>query len=195
MKTVMTSFKRSQACIAALSAPDLAAGHCQPTPLPGTPGHAQASLGQSLVGSLLLSPGSRHVQCFVCTLQESVSPVLCKFWWLYGGVHGDLSRGLMPHPSLLLPEPLPLWQATADAFLCRRRSNTQRQLWLSHCGFSCCTQGFVWALQASLKGMRFDSKRNFTPPTILLGLLLCPWTWSICFWWDPTFSCQWSFSS
>ena len=26
----------------------------------------------------------------VCALQESVSPVPCKFWWLYGGVNGDL---------------------------------------------------------------------------------------------------------
>ena len=27
---------------------------------------------------------------FVCAHQESVSPVLCKFWGLYGGVNGDL---------------------------------------------------------------------------------------------------------
>ena len=27
--------------------------------------------------------------------------------------------------------------------------------------------------------MRCDSKREFAPPTILLGLLLCPWTWGI----------------
>ena len=51
-----TSFKRSHARTAALSAPDPAAGHRQPSPLPETPGHAQASLAQSLVGSLLLSP-------------------------------------------------------------------------------------------------------------------------------------------
>ena len=37
----------------------------------------------------------------------------------------------------------------------------------------------------------FDSKRDFTPPTILLGLLLCPWMWGIFFWCNPTFSCQW----
>ena len=37
----------------------------------------------------------------------------------------------------------------------------------------------VWALWASLTGMGFDSKCNFAPPTILLGLLLCPWTWGI----------------
>ena len=41
-----------------------------------------------------------------------------------------------------------------------------------------CTR-FVWALQASLVGIGFDSKCNFTPPSVLLGLLLCPWTWGI----------------
>ena len=53
-------------------------------------GHSWASLGQSLVESLLFSPGSWCTQGFVCALQESVSPVLCKFWWLYYGVNGDL---------------------------------------------------------------------------------------------------------
>ena len=89
------SFKRSHACIATLSAPSPAAGHCQPTPLPETPGHSWASLGQSLVGSRLLCPGSWCPQVFVCALQESVSPVLCKFWGLYGGVNGAfLQEGL-----------------------------------------------------------------------------------------------------
>ena len=45
------------------------------------------------------------------------------------------------------------------------------------------------------RGMGFDSERDFTPPTVLLGLLLCPWTWGIFFWWDPAFSCQWLFSN
>ena len=80
MKIMATSFKRSHACTAALSAPDPAAGHRQSTPLPETPGNSQESLGQSLVGSLLLSPGSWCTQDFVSALQESVSPVLCKFW-------------------------------------------------------------------------------------------------------------------
>ena len=56
-------------------------------PLPETFGHSQASLGQSLVRSLLFSPGSWCAQGFVCALQESVSPVLYK---LYVGVNGDL---------------------------------------------------------------------------------------------------------
>ena len=74
------SFKMTHAHTGPLSAPDPAAGHCQPTPLPETPGPSQACLGQSLVGSLLLSPGSWCTQGFVCALQESASPVLCKFY-------------------------------------------------------------------------------------------------------------------
>ena len=41
-----TSFKRSHACTATLSAPKPAAGHPQPMPLPETPVHSWASLGQ-----------------------------------------------------------------------------------------------------------------------------------------------------
>ena len=66
-------------CTAVLSAPNPEAGHHQPTPLLEILGYSQASLGQSLVGSLLLSPGSWCTQGFVCALQGSVSPVLWKF--------------------------------------------------------------------------------------------------------------------
>ena len=52
--------------------------------------NSQASLGQSLMGSLLCSPGCWCTLGFVCALQESVSPVLCKFWGLYGRCNGDL---------------------------------------------------------------------------------------------------------
>ena len=69
---MVTSFKRSQACNCTLSAPSPAAGHHQPTPLLKTPGHTQASLGQSLVESLLLSPGSQYTQVSICALQESI---------------------------------------------------------------------------------------------------------------------------
>ena len=82
---------------------------------------------------------------------------------------------------MLHPELLSLRQATADLFFHRRHSNTQRQVWLSLCGVSWCAQGFVWALWVSLVSMVFDSKCDFTLPTILLGFLLCPWTWGIFF--------------
>ena len=93
MKIMATSFKRSHSLTAALRAPNPAAGHHQPTPPPETPGHSQASLDQSLMGSLLLFPGSW------CT-EESVSPVLCKFWQLYGGVNGDLLQEGLWHTQV-----------------------------------------------------------------------------------------------
>ena len=71
--------KRSCVCILVFSSPDPEADHCLPSPLLETPGHLQASLGQSLVRSLLLSPGSWWAQGFVCALQENVYPVRCKF--------------------------------------------------------------------------------------------------------------------
>ena len=61
MKIMATSFKRSHAWTATLSAPNSAAGHHQPMPPLETPGQSWASLGQSLVGSLLLSPGVHKV--------------------------------------------------------------------------------------------------------------------------------------
>ena len=98
MKIIVTSFKRSHACTAHSTlqqASNAAAGYRRPTPPMETPGHLQESPGQSLMGSLLLSPRSWCTQGFVCALQESVSPVLCKFWRLYGGVNGDfLQEGL-----------------------------------------------------------------------------------------------------
>ena len=72
MKLMVTSFKRSHACTATLSAPNPAAGHHRPMPPLETLGHSQASQGHSLVGSLLLSPGSWCTRFCLC-LQESVS--------------------------------------------------------------------------------------------------------------------------
>ena len=76
-------------------------------------------------------------------------------------------------------------RATADQYLCRRPSNTQRQVLLSLCGVSWCAQGFFWAFWASLVGMGFDCKCNFAPPLAyafflmvsfsLLNFSLCSW--------------------
>ena len=91
MKIMWTSFKRSHSCGATLSVPQ---PQSRPMPPPETPGYSQASLGQSLVGSLLLSRALVHTRFCLCP-QESISPVLCKFWWFYGGVNGDhLQEGL-----------------------------------------------------------------------------------------------------
>ena len=83
----------------------------------------------------------------------------------------------MPYSSLLHPEPhpcgSPLLTHTATG-------NVQTQFCLSLCGVpvSWCAHIFLSSL-TSLAGMGFDSKGEFAPPTILLGLLLCPWMWGI----------------
>ena len=102
MKIMATSFKRSQQHIAILSALKPAAGHCQSMPLLEIPGHSQASLGQSRVGSLLVSPGSWCAQCSksLYALQEFISPVLCKFWQLCGRVNGDLLQEGLCHTQV-----------------------------------------------------------------------------------------------
>ena len=103
-----TSFKRSHAHTATLGAPNSAAGHHRPTPLPETPGHSRASLGQSFVGPLLLSPGSWCAQGFVCALQESVSPVLCKFWHSMVGLMVISSKRAYAFPRSAAPRaPVP----------------------------------------------------------------------------------------
>ena len=95
-----------------------------------TPGQVWISL---LWGhcSFLLGPGA---QGSVCTLQESVSPVLCKFWQLYGGVNGDLLlEGLCriqvccTQGPCLCSSPLLTRTSTGD---------TQIQFSLSLCGVS-----------------------------------------------------------
>ena len=50
------------------------------SPTPETSGHSQVILVQFLVGTPYLFPGSWCSQGFVCALQESVSPVLWRFW-------------------------------------------------------------------------------------------------------------------
>ena len=88
MKVMVTSFKWSHACTATLSAQPCSRPHW-PTPMLETPAHSQASLGQSLVGSLLLSPGSWCTRFCLCS-PRVYFPVLCKFWQFYGGANGDL---------------------------------------------------------------------------------------------------------
>ena len=84
MKIMVTSFRRSHACTATLTASNPAAGHHQTTPPLDTPGHSHSSLGQSFVGSLLLFPGFWCTQDSVCALQESFSQScssLAAVWW------------------------------------------------------------------------------------------------------------------
>ena len=106
-----------------------AAGHHRPTPPPETPGHSQASLGRSLVGSLLLYPGSWCTQGSVCALRESVSPVLCKFWWLYDGVNGGLLQEGLCHTQVCCTQsPCP---CSRPLLTCTSTGDSQTQFCLS----------------------------------------------------------------
>ena len=78
----------------------------------------------SLLWVMLLSPESWCTQNFVCALQESVSPVLCKFWRLYGGVNGDLlQEGLCHTQDGCTQSPCPVAGTSAG--------DTLTQFWLS----------------------------------------------------------------
>ena len=59
-----------------VSAPASTVGRYQPTPVLEAPGHSQANLAQSLVGSLLLSPASWCIQGFVVP-SKSLCPQSC----------------------------------------------------------------------------------------------------------------------
>ena len=103
-----TSFKRSHAGTAA---PNPEAGHRQPMPLTETPGHSWASLGQYLVGSLLLflGPGV-HKALFVPS-----KSLFCQSCVSSGGsgVNGDLLQEGICHAqvywiwTLMSHQPLP----------------------------------------------------------------------------------------
>ena len=210
----------------------------------------RASLAQSLMGSLLLSPRSWCTQGFVCALENSVSPVLWKFcnqiplafkvifpggsqslcqiprlgnllWCLellkqcknfcgiiflqfMGFLFSGSIVGLMVTSSkktyatsftfhdhnccqspCLCGRPQLTCAYTGDTKTLKGRSGSVS------CGGHC---SFPWVLVHTrfclcLLSMKFDSKLDYAPPTILLGLFLCTWTWGIFFWWDPTFSC------
>ena len=156
-KIMVTFFKRSHALTAAVSAPDPVAGHHWPTPLPKTPGHSRATLGQSLVGSLLLSPGSWSTQNSVCFLQESISQSCVSSG---GWVNGDLLQESLYHTQVCCTRAPAPGSATADPYLCRRHSNTvlAQSLWTPW--ILVCTR-FVWALWALLASKGFDSKCDF----------------------------------
>ena len=134
MKIMVLSFKRPHACTTPLSSPNPAAGHCQPTPLLENPGHSQASLGQSLLGSLLLSLQSWCTQGFVCTLQESVSPVPCKFWHLYVGLMATSSKRVYATPRSASPRaPAPAaghcWAVPLQETLKYSKAGLTQSLW------------------------------------------------------------------
>ena len=133
-----------------------------------------------------------HTRCFICALQEFVPLVLCKFWWPCGGVNGDLlqegvcyTQVCCTQSSCCCSRPLLAHTSAGDTRTLKGRSGS----------VSGGSPGMHKFCLSSLTGMGFYSKRDFTPPTILLRLLLCPLMLGLSFWWDLTVSCCQLFSN
>ena len=141
MKIRVTSFRRSHARTVHSVPPALQQDIINPR-LRRRLLDTRTSLGQSLAGSLLLSPGSWYTQGSVGVLQESVNSVLGKFGGSVVGLMATSSkrdyaipRGLMLCTQSPCPCNRPLLTHTFAG-------NTQTQFWLSLCGVSgsWCTQ-------------------------------------------------------
>ena len=158
MKMMATSFKRSHAHTAAHSGPNPAAGHCRPTPSPATLGHSWASLGQSLGGSLHLSPGSWCTQGIVCAIQGSVSHSCVSSGGSVVGLMATSSKRAYAIPRSIAPRaPAPAasqcWPVPPQETLKYSSvSVSVGSLVLVH-------TRFVWALWASLAHTGFNSKK------------------------------------
>ena len=178
IKIMVTSFQKSHAGTVTLSAPNPAAGHCRLRPLPrllDTHGQVWVSL---LWGhcSFLLGPGVQKV-LFVPSKslfpQSSVSS-------------GDSMVGLRATSSKRA-------YATPKSAAPRAPAPAAVHCWpvppqetLKHGSVSVSVRSLgpgahkVCLSPLSVSGaMGFDSKHDFAPPTILMGLLLCPSTWGI----------------
>ena len=131
LKIMVTSFKKSYAGTATPSAPNPAAGHRRPMPLPETPRHSRQVCVSLLWGhcSFLLGPGM-HKFC-LCPLRVCF-PVLCKFWWLYGGVNGNLLQEGLRHTQVCCTQISCL--SGRSLLTCSPTGDAQTQFWLSLCG-------------------------------------------------------------
>ena len=118
-----------------------------------TPGQVRVSL---LWGhcSFLLGPGAHKVLFVPC---KSVSPVLCKFWWLYGGVNGALLQEGLCHTLVCCTQsPCPVAGHCQPTCPLENSVHSQAslaqflvELLLLSPG-SWCTQDFACALQESV---------------------------------------------
>ena len=176
MRIMETSFRRSHACTAALSVPNPAVGHHQPTPhqrLLDAHGQVWVSL---LWGhcSFLRGPGA-HKILFVPS--KSLIPQSCVS-------SGGSMVGLMvtsskrnyaiprsTEPKAPAPAAVHCWSIPPQETL----KHSSVSVFVGSLGSG--AHKVFWALWESLVDLGFDSKQNFTPPTMLLWLLLCPWTW------------------
>ena len=141
--------------------------------------------------SFLLGP---HASFCLCPPRVCF-PVLCKFWWLCGGANGDLLQEGLCHTQVSCNQsPCP---CSSPLLTQTSAGDTQTQFWLNLCGVS-----GSWCAQSLFE----PSKRHWHVWSLILNVIssLLPSCWGFSFalgrgvpffWWDPTFSYQWLFSS
>ena len=143
MEIMVTSFKRPHASTATLSAPMLQ----QATPDPHLCRRFLDTHGQVWVSllwghcSFLLGPGA-HKVLFVPS--KSLFPQSC------GSSGGSMVRLMVTSSKRAYAAPRAPAPAAVHCWPIPAFQNTERQVQLGLCVVSWCTQGFVWALQASL---------------------------------------------
>ena len=172
---IMASFKWSHAGTVTFTAPNPTAGQHWSMPLLETPGHSQASLGQSFVGSLLLSPGSWYIQGSVYALQESISQSFVSSGSsMVGSMVTSSKRAYAIPKSAASRAPVSVavhcWPVSPQELL----KHSSVSVSVGSLG-----SGAHKVCLSPLTGMGFDSKCKVAAPTVLLGLFLCPWAWGI----------------
>ena len=146
----------------------------RPPPTHTFAGDFQTPTGKSPVESLFLSPGS-WCTGFCCTLQESISQSSVSSGSSIAGLIVTSSKRTNAIPTARAPVPMEdhCWPVPPQEML--KHSSVSVSVGSLDPG----AHKVCWALWVSLAGTEFDSKCEFIPPTILLGLLLSPWTWGI----------------
>ena len=141
MKIMVTSFKKSRALTAALTAP-------QPSSRPplthvstrdswtflGKSGSVSCGVTASFSWVLV------HTRFCLCPPRVCF-PSVCKFWWLYGGFNGDLLQERLCHTQIHCAQSPCL--CGRPLLTCTSTRDTQTLFWLSLCGVSgsWCAQG------------------------------------------------------
>ena len=105
-------------------------------------------------------------------------PILCKFWQLCGGVNGNLlQEGFAILKSAAPRAPVPVavhcWPVPPQETL-KHSSVSASVESLGPGAHKVCLSPLT-----SPVGMGFNSKGEFAPLIVLLGLPLCPWAWGI----------------
>ena len=131
-------------------------------------------------GSVSAPPGSWCTQVSVCALQESVPPVLCKFWQFYGGVNGDLLQEGLCRTQVYCMQQSP-YPCSSSLLTCTSAGDTLTQSCLSLIGVSWfwCTQDLFKPSQHlwQVWGLILNVISSLLPTCLLINYIFCSQRW------------------